>query len=249
MQIKLPALFLFFNARMRSFNAECLNLSVATLCYVRGAPIPTVVLSIMAQQRSVRRGPFRCMLRRQHKRRTLSLDETISTSHLSHHSSDPEDCLDHSSGSHGRRGQGSLSKATALLLQRRVNNKAPSDVGDVRNEVVLARQEEHEASQALIAPKPLKSCLKAVACGEKTLDPAIRARQDAIRAQQRLLGRCHPDVLFSLESLLRFHRSRGELLEANIVLEEMHRLSRESYLSHLTPTTVPKSIVIFREEP
>jgi hypothetical protein len=114
--------------------------------------------------------------------------------------------------------------------------------------VVKALQEEPEASQVPIPPKPLKSCLKAVACEEKTLDPSIRARQDAIRAQQRLLGRHHPDVLFSLESLVRFHRSRGEHGEADLVLEEMHRLSRESYFNHLPRTKVPKSIVIIHEE-
>lgn len=188
------------------------------------------------------------MFRRQHKRRTLSLDETIETSHLSHHSSDIEDCLDHSSGSHGRRGRGSVSKATALLLQRRINNESLNDIGDERNEVMQDLQEKHEAFQAPIPPKPSKSHLKAVACEEKTLDPSIRARQDAIRAQQRLLGRYHPVVLFSLESLVRFHRSRGEHLEADQVMEEMYRLSRESHFNHLPKAKVPKSIVIVREE-
>jgi hypothetical protein len=196
----------------------------------------------MGKEGSGRRGLFRGIFHRRDKKRTVSLDETIGTSHLSH--TDTDDCLDYSSGTNCcLRTRGPVSKATALLNQHRITNES------LDGKLMKALQDENQASpvQHVASKKPLKSCLKAEA-SEETLDPSIRARQDAIRAQQRLLGTHHPDVLFSLESLVRFHRSRGEHREANLVVEEKQRLSRESYLYHFPGHSVPKSIVIIHED-
>lgn len=199
----------------------------------------------MVKEGGGRRGLFRGIFHRRDKKRTVSLDETIGTSHLSHN--DTDDCLDYSSGTHCcPRKRGPVSKATALLHQRHITSES---LDGETNELMKGLQDEIQASpvQHVASTKLLKSCLKAET-REATLDPSIRARQDAIRAQQRLLGRHHPDVLFSLDSLVRFHRSRGEHREANVVLEEKQRLSRESYLYHLSGHSVPKSIVIIHEE-
>ena len=78
----------------------------------------------------------------------------------------------------------------------------------------------------------------------KSQDPAVLARKEAIKAQQKLLGKDHPDVLFSLECLMHFHRSRGEHHEALATFEEKQQLSRESYWNR---TPRPTNTVIAHE--
>lgn len=63
-------------------------------------------------------------------------------------------------------------------------------------------------------------------------DPALRARIEAIRIQQQLLGQNHPDVIFALSGLAKLHQRRGNHEEAMDILRESQMrstiLARES---------------------
>ena len=56
-------------------------------------------------------------------------------------------------------------------------------------------------------------------------DVQLRARLEALRAQQMLLGEVHPDVIFSLQGLANVHCRRGEYRQANRVFDEARRRS------------------------
>lgn len=59
----------------------------------------------------------------------------------------------------------------------------------------------------------------------KPNDPALQARTEAIRIQQKLLGDNHPDVMFALSSLARLHKKRGNHAEAASIVKELQTLS------------------------
>ena len=56
-------------------------------------------------------------------------------------------------------------------------------------------------------------------------DNSIRARLEALRAQQQLIGKNHPDVIFSLHNIGNAYHKRGHYKEAEEVYEEARRLS------------------------
>lgn len=66
----------------------------------------------------------------------------------------------------------------------------------------------------------------------KSNDPALRARMEAIRIQQQLLGDNHPDVIFALSSLAKLHQKRGNHAEAASILRESQM---RSVLAKSTP--------------
>ena len=156
------------------------------------------------------------------KKRTVSLDDTVTSlqSNLS--------CESQQLDSLGSRGQGALSKATATLRHRHLS---PNCVNADNDTKPSAQRMLEDQKSSLSRPASNNTATKAHTEPMKSQDkdPVIRARQEAIRVQQRLLGKHHPDVLFSFESLARFHRGRGEYKEALLVLEEKQRLSKESY--------------------
>lgn len=66
--------------------------------------------------------------------------------------------------------------------------------------------------------------------GNSNSDPALQARMEALRIQQRLLGDNHLDVIFALSSLAKLHQKRGDYQEASSILRESQRLQMRSYL-------------------
>lgn len=193
----------------------------------------------MLQRTRQRLGRLRDCRDRKSKQRTVSLDETVkSESSLRSYQKE----LQHQQmGS--QKQQRALSKATAVLFRRHVSTESLSDDNDaVSARPIRTLREQESLDLETTAPEDT-SCTASLAhqCApqtEKTEDPAVRGRQEAIRAQQKLLGSHHPDVLFSLECLMRFHRSRGEHEEALATFEEKQRLSRESYWNR-SPRTPP----------
>ena len=70
---------------------------------------------------------------------------------------------------------------------------------------------------------------------------ALANRVTALKAQQQLCGKNHPDVLFSLQSLAAFHRRRGEHTLSQRVLEEI-QLRGEQAQDERTLSTIPSEI-------
>lgn len=66
----------------------------------------------------------------------------------------------------------------------------------------------------------------------RSSDPTLQARIDAIRIQQKLLGENHPDVIFSLSSLAKLQQKRGNHTEAAAILRESQTRTR---LAQSTP--------------
>lgn len=162
------------------------------------------------------------------------MDETVKSLNSISLSSEADDLETKSSP----RRQGALSKATSVLFRRRITTEYLVGEVDIKERVVEIQGEEDSSLQAqpaaledTFSPKihPAPTASMPTKGKQHQKDPAVRARQEAIRVQQRLLGEHHPDVLFSLECLIRFHRERGEHHEALVVFEEKQRLSRESY--------------------
>jgi hypothetical protein len=54
----------------------------------------------------------------------------------------------------------------------------------------------------------------------KSTNPALQARIDAIRIQQKLLGQNHPDVIFALSSLAKLQLKRGNRIEGAAIMRE-----------------------------
>jgi hypothetical protein len=54
----------------------------------------------------------------------------------------------------------------------------------------------------------------------RSSNPALQARIDAIRIQQKLLGQNHPDVIFALSSLAKLQLKRGNHIEAAAIMRE-----------------------------
>ena len=59
-------------------------------------------------------------------------------------------------------------------------------------------------------------------------DPALQARREAIKIQQKMLGENHPDVIFALTSLARLHQKRGNHAEAASILREAQMCSSKA---------------------
>lgn len=196
--------------------------------------------------RSLRRQCGGGLFRGKLKKRTVSLDETIkSLNSLPLSEASQTDLVETSTASQR---QGALSKATAVLFRRHFTSDCIHDDKDAKEEAARVLQEE-ESTPSQPAPKDTAAGRRKAPAPTKSQDPAVRARKEAIRAQQRLLGKHHPDVLFSLECLMRFHRERGEYNEALIVFEEKQRLSRESYWnrSPRNEQGIPINIVVAHE--
>jgi Tetratricopeptide repeat len=68
-------------------------------------------------------------------------------------------------------------------------------------------------------------------------DIKLRSRLQALRAQQKLYGEGHPDVLFSMHGLGSVHYKRGEYRQAQRVFDEARRQS-----SHVTDPGLPREI-------
>lgn len=170
------------------------------------------------------------------------MDETVKTLN-SVAASEASLPAENPSGSHTG---GALSKATSVLFRRRMsrNFSIENEHCNERGARASGGEELSKSSPAALGVKDTSRVDTNDTC--QHIDPAIRARQEAIRAQQRILGKCHPDVLFSLECLMRFHRERGEHYEALSVFEEKQRLSRESYLIR-SQERVPMNVVVAHE--
>lgn len=188
------------------------------------------------------------IISRKLKKRAVSLDETVRSLQslpLSDATHEPE--MEESTSC---RNQGASSKAAAVLLRRRVGNDENLNENDerLRAAATIQEQESPPPSPSSNSPAFKRAPRTVPKRPDRQQDPAVRARQEAIRAQQKLLGKHHPDVLFSLESLIRFHRERGEHKEALLVLEEKERLSRESYWNRCPREQgIPTNIVIAHE--
>ena len=68
-------------------------------------------------------------------------------------------------------------------------------------------------------------------------DIKLRSRLQALKAQQKLYGEGHPDVLFSMHGLGSVHYKRGEYRQAQRVFDEVRRRS-----SHAVDPGPPKEI-------
>jgi hypothetical protein len=175
---------------------------------------------------------------RKSKKRTASLDETVKTQ-SSLRSEAPDDFLEENACSQP---QGAASKATAILFRRHTSTAKICDENDLYENPMCTLHE--ESSLATEVASKTKDAVSVALPPNKSQDPAVLARKEAIKAQQKLLGKDHPDVLFSLECLMRFHRARGEHQEALATFEEKQQLSRESYWNRLPR---PTSTVIAHE--
>jgi len=177
------------------------------------------------------------------KTRAVSLDETVkSLQSLALSESSRQDEFSEIEGSQH---QGASSKATTVLFRRLIDKDCCNDDGNKKSIV----EEELSPSELLAKEPAAENRNKCSLQMTKRQDPSVLARKEAIRAQQKLLGKHHPDVLFSLECLMRFHRERGEHNEALLVYEEKQRLSRESYWNRSRPNEqgIPTNIVVAHE--
>jgi hypothetical protein len=168
---------------------------------------------------------------RKSKKRTASLDETVKTLR-SLRSEAPDDCLEENAYSQP---QGAASKATTILFRRRASTAKICDEKDV-DESPMCTLHEESLLDSEVASRT-NDAVSMASPPNKSQDPAVLARKEAIKAQQKLLGKDHPDVLFSLECLMRFHRARGEHQEALATFEEKQQLSRESYWNRMPRPT------------
>lgn len=157
---------------------------------------------------------------RKSKKRAASLDETVK-SQSSLRSEVPDDGYAQT--------QGAASKATAILFRRHASTASISDENDMNQSPIGMCTLHEESSLDSELAFNTKDTVSMPSLQSKSQDPAVLARREAIKAQQKLLGKDHPDVLFSLECLMHFHRSRGEHHEALATFEEKQQLSRESY--------------------
>lgn len=73
-------------------------------------------------------------------------------------------------------------------------------------------------------------------------DIALANRVAALKAQQRMLGENHPDVLFSLQNLAALHYRRGHYEEAQQVLEEQQARSEQAQHEQPSTYTIPHEI-------
>jgi hypothetical protein len=85
-------------------------------------------------------------------------------------------------------------------------------------------------SQNLSHPRP---------ASDRSRDPTLQARIDAIRIQQKLLGENHSDVIFALSSLAKQLQKRGNYTEAAAILRES---KMRTTLAQSTPHFFPQEV-------
>lgn len=141
-----------------------------------------------------------------------------------------------------------LSKATSILLKIQCDEPcfdASKECSALAVAASRAIQEENEAARAMEESRERafdrwhnNQCAAIVIeesdDEEESLyeDASLRARREALLAQQQLLGESHPDVLFMLENLGRVHYRRGNYQEAQRVFAESRRRSLFDVAQH-----------------
>lgn len=114
----------------------------------------------------------------------------------------------------------------------------PSNSHPQRRKFALAPQRASSRSPLLAVPAPRPPSPSGASCpgAGGAVDPALRARAEAVRIQQQLLGENHPDVIFALSSLAKLHKRRGNHFEAASILRESQMRSR---MAKSTPSLLP----------
>mmetsp|Transcript_11409 Transcript_11409/g.18934 ORF Transcript_11409/g.18934 Transcript_11409/m.18934 type:complete len:162 (-) Transcript_11409:288-773(-) len=136
------------------------------------------------------------------------------------------------------------------IMERRSKKRAPSFDGTIdTSSSSIDHSRQHTPSNSQHHPSRYPAAIIAIEEEDSRnhvpfykSEVALSNRFSALNAQQEMLGENHPDVLFSLQNLATLHYRRGNIVEAQRLLEDYQGRRERAFSDQHSAMKVPTEI-------